>query len=317
MMTALDPQPQKPVACRLLQGCRGYARCRSEGCQAAASSPQPTATTPSSEPVHEVVAPLADDTAAFLAEQTEAIHALGRRVASDIIEIGNRLIAVKERLQHGEWLPWLRDGLGWRSEDTAQRFMAVARAFADQIPQDAVFQIDGTALYLLASPRVPEPAREEATKRARSGERITRSVAQQIVEGATPLQSATKFVAPESSEVPPVADGDRSASDSRAGKSGEGSGGRQRPVSQQPGRGLTSRRLSGQERNEAIGKIGAQLREKPAETIDAIAKLCKDSQRVRELSPPRRLSLLLALADALGFTRDDLRRALDTEAAAA
>jgi hypothetical protein len=30
---------------------------------------------------------------------------LGRRVASDIAEIGNRLIAVKAALDHGQWLP--------------------------------------------------------------------------------------------------------------------------------------------------------------------------------------------------------------------
>jgi hypothetical protein len=42
----------------------------------------------------------------------EAIRVLGRRVVGDTIEIGNRPIAVKARLPHGQWL---RAGVRWNS----------------------------------------------------------------------------------------------------------------------------------------------------------------------------------------------------------
>lgn len=57
---------------------------------------------------------------------------------------------VKAALPHGAWLPWLGAEFGW-SEDTAGRFLQVARLKAD-IPQIAEYPIDVSALYLLARP---------------------------------------------------------------------------------------------------------------------------------------------------------------------
>jgi hypothetical protein len=45
------------------------------------------------------------DVAICCAEQAEAIRVLGRSVVGDIIEIGDRLIAVKQTVLHGDWLP--------------------------------------------------------------------------------------------------------------------------------------------------------------------------------------------------------------------
>lgn len=42
-----------------------------------------------------------------VAEHAAVIRALGKRVVGDIVEIGRRLADCKERLGHGEWLPWL------------------------------------------------------------------------------------------------------------------------------------------------------------------------------------------------------------------
>src|SRR3954467_148349 len=94
------------------------------------------------------------ETEIFCAENAEAIRVLGKRVVGDIIEIGNRLIAVKQRLQHGEWLPWLDREFGW-SRQTADNFIHVAERFAD-LPTVGNLPIDAGALYLLAGPAVPE-----------------------------------------------------------------------------------------------------------------------------------------------------------------
>jgi hypothetical protein len=46
--------------------------------------------------------------------------------AASAIEAGRKLIEAKEMLQHGEWLPWLRDHIGI-GERTAQDYMRLAR----------------------------------------------------------------------------------------------------------------------------------------------------------------------------------------------
>lgn len=47
--------------------------------------------------------------------------------AAAAIEAGHKLIEAKELLQHGEWLPWLREHAGI-SERTARRYMQLARS---------------------------------------------------------------------------------------------------------------------------------------------------------------------------------------------
>jgi hypothetical protein len=117
-------------------------------------------------------------------EHAEAIRTLVKRAAADIVEIGRRLIAVKALLAHGEWLPWLKREFDW-SEQTARNFMNVAEAFKIQ---NGVLDlpIDLGALYALARPSTPEPARQTALKQAASGERITLDKAEAIVAAAKP-----------------------------------------------------------------------------------------------------------------------------------
>lgn len=92
------------------------------------------------------------------------------RTASDIVDIGRDLIAVKEAVGHGHFLSWIDAEFGM-SEDSAQRFMGVAKRLGDQIPQNAVF--DRTALYALAAPSTPDEIVEEVTERAANGETFT------------------------------------------------------------------------------------------------------------------------------------------------
>lgn len=120
------------------------------------------------------------ETRIVVQQRTIEIKALMKRAASDIIEIGRKLIEVKSRLPHGAWLPWLRSEFTW-SEDTAGRFMSVARRIPE-IPHGAEF--DAKALYLLAAPSTPESAREEAIARAEEGKKITYSAVRDLIEEA-------------------------------------------------------------------------------------------------------------------------------------
>ena len=119
-------------------------------------------------------------------QQTAALHAVARRTAHGIIEIGQHLNAVKAQVGHGNFGPWLRAEFGW-SQDTAGRFMAVAQKFG-QIPHGAEFA--PKALYLLAAPSVPDTARAEALDRAATGERVDVAAAEAIIQAHRPTPPA-------------------------------------------------------------------------------------------------------------------------------
>ncbi len=86
---------------------------------------------------------------------TVEINFYKAQTAQNIIEIGKRLLEAKQLLQHGEWLPWLRDKVDF-SEVSAQRFMKIAKEFANPSPVT-----DLPYTKLLALLQVPESDREE------------------------------------------------------------------------------------------------------------------------------------------------------------
>lgn len=116
------------------------------------------------------------ETSLFIQKQTGEIRALMKRTAQDIIEIGQKLILVKEKLAHGRFLDWIAAEFEW-SYPTAARFMQVANSFKKS------YQIDkfaASALYVLAAPSTPASARAEAIARAEAGEPITYTIAKEI-----------------------------------------------------------------------------------------------------------------------------------------
>jgi len=104
-----------------------------------------------------------------------------KKTVEDIIEVGNDLLAVKEALTHGQFLPWLKAEFGW-SERSAQNFMSVAEKFKSAKIAD--LPIQPSAAYFLAAPSVPDEAREKAVEKAEAGEEITFAAAREIVAEA-------------------------------------------------------------------------------------------------------------------------------------
>jgi hypothetical protein len=125
----------------------------------------------------------ADATTILLAEHAESIRRLARRTVADMVEIGERLIAVKKLLPHGQWTPWVKKEFDWEIW-TATRFMQVARAFGGASKTVTVTDLsfDTQALYLLANNKAPESARAKAIEYARAGERITPLRALDIIQ---------------------------------------------------------------------------------------------------------------------------------------
>lgn len=144
-------------------------------------------------------------TSRFVQQRTGEIRLLMKRTAQDIIELGQKLIAVKDRIGHGYFLSWLEAEFGW-SYPTAARFMQVASSFNES------YQIDNfapSALYEIFAPSTPEAAREEALARAASGEPITNKAAKAIKQKyATPLSKPkvepTLQQKPQSPPIPPI-----------------------------------------------------------------------------------------------------------------
>lgn len=138
------------------------------------------------------------ETSRFVQQQTGEIRALMKRTAQGIVEIGQKLIEVKERLGHGQFGDWLEAEFEW-SWDTAGRFINVATRFSD-FPQFAEFA--PSALYVLSAPSTPESARNEALTRAKAGESITYTAAKAIKQKyATPT---TPKLEPPQPELKPV-----------------------------------------------------------------------------------------------------------------
>src|SRR6185503_9709278 len=93
------------------------------------------------------------ETRIVVQQRTGEIKALMKRTAQDIIEIGEKLIEVKERLGHGHFGEWLGAEFEW-TPMTAQRFMQVATQFKNNNLLDLNFA--PSALYLLAAPGTPD-----------------------------------------------------------------------------------------------------------------------------------------------------------------
>lgn len=92
------------------------------------------------------------ETRIFVLDKAATIHARLKRTAEDIIAIGQDLIAVKERLGHGQFLPWLRSEFEMEQK-TAWRFMEVSRKFGEKLGK--LPNLRPSALYeLLSAPDV-------------------------------------------------------------------------------------------------------------------------------------------------------------------
>lgn len=116
-------------------------------------------------------------TSQFLQQQTGEIRALMRRTAQEIIEVGQKLIDVKERLGYGQFEGWLQAEFDW-TQMTANRFMNVAKQFESNKLLD--LSIAPSALYVLAAPSTPAAARTEALARAEAGEPISHKAAKAL-----------------------------------------------------------------------------------------------------------------------------------------
>src|SRR5271168_2085147 len=125
-----------------------------------------------------------------LAEHAAVIRALGKRVIGDIIEIGRRLTDAKEKVGHGNWLPWLDREFGW-SDSTALRYMQAHQFATDK--SVTVTDLSLKSLYLLAAPSTPEAARDEVIERSEAGEHLTPAQIKETIDKAVNVEIEAKL----------------------------------------------------------------------------------------------------------------------------
>ena len=124
----------------------------------------------------------------YLHEQVAEIKRLVRRSAQDLVDIGQSLIDVKQKLEYGQFLNWLKSEFSWSSR-TANRFMRVAQIFGSDNLSD--LNILPSALYELSAPSIPATAAREALLRAEQGEIINVDKARKIKTKHLTVASST------------------------------------------------------------------------------------------------------------------------------
>jgi len=125
-------------------------------------------------------------TRVFVEARASSIHALLRKTAHNIIEIGTHLNDVKVRLDHGQFGDWIEAEFHW-TQRTADRYMAVAVKFDTMSNLE---QFSPTALYLMAAPSTPEEVVEAMQQKAADGERVTPAAVKQAIAATKPALTA-------------------------------------------------------------------------------------------------------------------------------
>lgn len=120
---------------------------------------------------------------------TERIKMRMKRTAEDIIEIGKDLIAIKEQLPHGQFLPWISSEFEM-SQQTASNFMAVASRFDGELLKISNFK--PSIIYQLAAPSTPDAVVEKAIEKSESGESLTVTEIKRLKAEAKELEQRNK-----------------------------------------------------------------------------------------------------------------------------
>ena len=100
---------------------------------------------------------------------SERIKMRLRRTAEDIVEIGRELSEIKEKIGHGNFLPWVEAEFEMGST-SAQRFMQTYEKFGKSTN---LVNFKPSVLYLLAAPSTTDPVIAKAVEQSQAGEKVT------------------------------------------------------------------------------------------------------------------------------------------------
>lgn len=121
-----------------------------------------------------------------LAERIRRFH---RLCTTTIMVLGRDLLAMKERLGHGSFGPWLEAEFGNKAR-TAQRYMLAAQEFGTK--SDTVSDLPPATIYALAAPSTPAALRGEVLTRLEAGERLEPTAIGAMVREARAVAQAER-----------------------------------------------------------------------------------------------------------------------------
>ena len=129
-----------------------------------------------------------------VAEEAELIAARVReRMRANIIETGTDLLAIKAKLPHGGFLPWIQFHFGW-GERTAQNLMNAAKAFGST-PR-ILAKLPESTIYKLAAKSTPEEIRRSVIDEIdRGGSPDPKGIAERIAQAKPSLRRRLDHVA--------------------------------------------------------------------------------------------------------------------------
>lgn len=122
-------------------------------------------------------------------EAKAAVKRIRERNQKYLIETGRDLLAMKERLGHGDFGPWLQSEFTM-NERTAQNYMRVALEFGDK--PEIVSLLPPTTVYALAAPSTPEPVRLDIVTRLKAGEAIASDAIIQTIRDSRAAERKAK-----------------------------------------------------------------------------------------------------------------------------
>ncbi|WP_445627713.1 DUF3102 domain-containing protein [Nostoc sp. DSM 114167] len=105
-----------------------------------------------------------------------------KRSATDIYCIGLNLLEAQNLIEHGQFIPWLRQEFGM-GKTSAYEFINVAKAFESKFPiiGNLINNITPTALCKLSAPSTSQAARDEAIDIVKAGEVVDPDVAKKLI----------------------------------------------------------------------------------------------------------------------------------------
>ena len=131
-------------------------------------------------------------TANFVLQETEKIKTLMKQTVRGIIETGERLYGVKQKLKHGEFMAWVENEISCHYS-TALHFMRVWQTFGDRKEQISDIGINVSVLYLLSAPSTPEELRTQIVELAKAGNSVSFAEAKRLKKEYTKHKSNNTY----------------------------------------------------------------------------------------------------------------------------
>jgi hypothetical protein len=121
---------------------------------------------------------------ATVEQLAERIHGRNKRILTEVVANGRDLIAARDLLPHGGWLPWLKKNFDW-TERAAQRFMQVTVMVDAKSDSRVVFgDLPLSVVYVLAAPSTPPEVITEVIADRKAGMLINGDMVKRKIEEA-------------------------------------------------------------------------------------------------------------------------------------